>query len=703
MSALEDQVLALLARRKKSLLTRRQIVEKLGLHGSERKSLTRTLNRLVKRGRVQERKGGYRLGAAPGRTLKGVFAQAEPGYGFLRPEQEDSADLFIPARDVGNAMDGDQVVAEIHVSRQDGRSYGRIVKVLRRAHQTLVGFYRPSGQFGQVWPLDKKLSGPIQVAGRKRLTSGMVVEIEIERFAGRQAPAMGKIIEVLGAAEDPQVDIEALIRGHSLPHSFSAEALAQAEKLAANSISDELERRIDLRQLPLVTIDSASARDFDDAVALRKEADGSYRLWVCIADVAHYVAAHSPLDGDALDRGTSVYFPGYCLPMLPEALSNGICSLQPQAERLVMAVELRFSAQGKGLAQQFYPAVISSQARLTYSRVTAALNAPAAADLDSRMLQQLQQMAELAAILGRRRLARGSLDLDLPEVEVLLDESGSPYDLIRSARTPAHRLIEEFMLAANEAVAEYLSVKERGLLYRIHERPKEEKLTELRRLAQELGLKLTTPGSLQRQLQQLLQEVADRPEARLLNQQLLRTMQQARYAPQNSGHFGLAASHYCHFTSPIRRYPDLVVQRVLKASLAGQRQPEGLSEKRLQRLGEVCSARERRAIQAERELIELRRCQVMAGRVGEEFDGCVSSVTEFGFFVELEALYVEGLVHQRSLPSDAYHFDPLTLTLTGRQSGLTFKLGQRVRIKVSKVELWRRRIDFQLVSATVAG
>ena len=702
MPTIEDQIIALLARRKKTQLSRRQIAAKLGLHGSERKRLTRTLNRLAKGGRVQERKGSYRLAEAPGRTLKGSFAQAEAGYGFLCPEQEDSPDLFIPARYVGNAMDGDLVVAEARLSRQDGRAYGRIVKVVQRAHRTLVGFYRPAGQAGQVWPLDRKLGGPIQVARRQGVASGTVVEVEIDSFAGGQAPARGRILEVLGAADDPQVDIETLIRGHNLPHSFSAEALAQAESLTADSVTEELARRTDLRQLPLVTIDSASARDFDDAVALRREADGSYRLWVCIADVAHYVAARSPLDQDALERGTSVYFPGYCLPMLPEALSNGLCSLQPQAERLVMAVELRFDGQGKRLEHQFYPAVISSWARLTYSRVAAALAAPAAADLEGRLLHQLHQMAELAAVLSRRRLARGSLDLDLPEVEVLLDENGSAYDLIKHARTPAHRLIEEFMLAANEAVAESLSSQERGLLYRIHERPKEEKLAELRQLVQELGLKLTTGVSLQRQLQQLLQAVADRPEARLLNQQLLRSLPQARYAPHNSGHFGLAAAHYCHFTSPIRRYPDLVVQRVLKALLAGRGQPEGLSEKRLQRLGEVCSARERRAIQAERELIELRRCQVMAGRVGEEFDGIVSAVTGFGFFVELEALYVEGLVHQRSLPADAYHFDPLTLTLSGSQSGLTFKLGQRVRIKVSKVELWRRRIDFQLVAATLA-
>jgi ribonuclease R len=700
MPTIEDQIMALLAQRKKSRFSRRQIADKLGLHGSERKNLTRTLNRLVKVGRVQERKGGYRLGEAPGRTLKGSFAQADAGYGFLCPEQEGSPDLFIPARYVGNAMDGDQVAAEVRVSRQDGRAYGRIVDVLQRAHRTLVGFYRPAGQTGQVWPLDRKLGGPIQIAGRPGLASGTVVEVEIKHFADTQTPARGRILEVLGAADDPQVDIETLIRGHNLPHSFSAEALAQAEKLTAGRVAEEVAGRTDLRQLPLVTIDSASARDFDDAVALRKEADGSYRLWVCIADVAHYVLARTPLDQDALERGTSVYFPGYCLPMLPEALSNGLCSLQPQADRLVMTVELRFDAQGQRLEQKFYPAVINSRARLTYSRVAAALAAPAAAELDGTLLQQLQQMAELAAALSRRRLARGSLDLELPEVEILLDESGRPCDLIRQARTPAHRLIEEFMLAANEAVAEYLSAQERGLLYRIHEPPKEEKLAELRQLTREIGLKLTTGSSLQRQLQQLLEAVADRPEARLLNQQLLRSLQQARYAPQNSGHFGLAAAHYCHFTSPIRRYPDLVVHRVLKALLAGQGQPEGLSGKRLQRLGEVCSARERRAIQAERDLIELRRCQVMAGRIGEEFDGIVSSVTAFGFFVELEPLYVEGLVHQRSLPADAYHFDPLTLTLSGSQSGLTFKLGQRVRVKVSKVELWRRRIDFQLVAAT---
>jgi ribonuclease R len=697
MQPLEQKIIDLLGRGQKRPLGRREIAERLQLRGGQRKLLPRMLDQLVQSGALRERQGSYRLARQPQRTVEGVFSLAEKGYGFLRLDDAGQEDLFVPARHVGNAMDGDRVLADCQVSSRDRRTYARVVKVLQRAHSRLIGFYQQRGKSGQVWPLEKKLGGPVEVARQPEITPGDVVEVAIERYASGEINAAGRITEVLGAADNPQVDIETVIRSHDLPNRFSAAALAQAANVAETIDAEEIQRRVDLRRLPLVTIDGETARDFDDAVALQQQADGSFTLWVCIADVSHYVEPQTALDIDALERGTSVYFPGFCLPMLPEALSNGICSLNPDQDRLVLTAELRFDRNGTRLEAKFYPAVMRSRARLTYTRVSACLDAPDRSELDSELTGQLLRMAELAGALSRMRRARGSLDMDLPEVEILLDETGAPFDLVKTERNQAHRLIEEFMLAANEAVAAYLSDAGWGLLYRIHEEPELQKLQELQQLVAECGVGLVLGKKLQQALQQLLVDIADRPEARLVNQQLLRSLKQACYSPHNSGHFGLAADCYCHFTSPIRRYPDLVVHRVLKLALAGRPKSASLSEQQLEQLGLDCSTRERRAIQAERDLVDLRRCQVMVERVGEEFDGTISSVAEFGFFVELDEIFVDGLVHVRTLQSDSYHFDPAAVALIGERRDTRFKVGMRVRVKVAKVELWRRRIDFTLV------
>ena len=362
-----------------------------------------------------------------------------------------------------------------------------------------------------------------------------------------------------------------------------------------------------------------------------------------------------------------------------------------------MTAELHFAADGTRLESNFYPAVIRSHARLTYTQVADCLDAPDQSELDITLIPQLQQMVELATALGQMRKLRGSLDLDLPEVEILLDESGAPFELVKTERTMAHRLIEEFMLAANEAVADYLTRKDWGLLYRIHEEPDPLKLQELQQLAAQCGVGLVLGKKMQQALQQLLVDIAEKPEARLVNQQLLRSLQQACYSPFNSGHFGLAADYYCHFTSPIRRYPDLIIHRVLKLALSDQPKSASLSKNQLVKLGLDCSAKERRAMRAERDLVDLRRCQVMVKRCGEEFDGTISSVTDFGFFVELDDIYVEGLVHVRTLQHDYYHFDPTTVALIGDRRRTEFRVGMRVKVKVTKVELWRRRIDFALI------
>lgn len=697
---IEEKIIALLENLRPRTLERREIATQLNLRGGERKQLTRILLQMEKGGKIQQKRGRYRVvpRSEPESDREGIFTLAAQGYGFVRFDDHQMEDLFIPARHVDTAMDGDRVRVRPRRSQRDRRPYGRIVEILQRAHSRFIGTYRIRGKQAEVWPLDKKLGAAVRVALHPETTSGHLVEVEIDDFPHGEFAARGRIVEVLGAAGDPQVDIETVIRQKDLPHRFSAATLHEAAALAEEIDPQELSHRVDLRSLSLVTIDGETARDFDDAVALRKEAE-NYRLWVCIADVSHYVTTGSSLDQEAHERGTSVYFPGFCLPMLPEALSNGICSLNPRQDRLVMAVELLIDPNGRSLEAKFYPAVMQSRARLTYTQVAQALDHPGQTELDPQMVAQLKSMHELAQILTDMRQARGSLDLDIPEVEVLLDEQGQPVGLRKVERNQAHRLIEEFMLAANEAVARYLTSKHWPLLYRIHAAPDPLKLQDLQQLAAECGLGLVLGKQPQFALQQLLLDAAERPEARLIHQQLLRSLQQACYAPDNHGHFGLAAEHYCHFTSPIRRYPDLLVHRTLKLALTHQVKSAGYSAAELETLGQECSMKERRAMEAERDLVELRRCQIMAGQIGAECDGTISSVAEFGFFVELDEMFVEGLVPLRSLTDDFYHFDPTTLSLLGQRRRRSFRIGMRVRVQVKQVELWRRRIDFELLDA----
>ena len=693
---IETSVLSLLDSNRRGL-SPRDIAQQLKLRGAQRKQLKGCLQQLVRSGLVEDRKGLYRLIQTP-RPVEGIFSLADQGFGFMRSEDVTLEDLFIPARYIGTAMDGDQVLVQKRFSSRDGRPFGQVLRVLKRAHPKIIGNFRESTKGGEIWPLDRKLGGPIRVAKRNSLNPGDVVEVEINSYADGAMPASGKIVEVLGPVGDPQVDIETVIRSHGLPHQFSSAALKQAEQVAKAVAPEDFPGRTDLRWLPLVTIDGESARDFDDAVALRKEADGHYRLWVCIADVAHYVEGGSPIDEDARERGTSVYFPGFCLPMLPESLSNGICSLNPLQDRLVMTAEMDFSPRAERVAMKFYPAVMHSRARLTYTQVAACLDSPEQSELPPELVSQLVEMAELANVLTEMRRLRGSLDLDIPDVEVLLDDQGKPRDLVKVERNQAHRLIEEFMLAANEAVAFFLKEGGWPFLYRIHEPPTYDKLQEFQQLAAECGVGMVLGRNLQQELQKLLEEIAGRPEARLLNQQLLRSLQQACYSSENRGHFGLAAEYYSHFTSPIRRYPDLALHRVLKAALAVPVTRKNLlQEEALAELGKCCSDQERRAMAAERDLIDLRRCQLMEKHLGEEFTGIIASVTEFGFFVELDEYFVEGLVHVRTLQDDYYHFDPKLRNLIGERRRKSFKIGMPVKVRVAKIELWRRRLDFTLV------
>jgi len=684
-----ERILALLADGKK--LDRRAMAELLDLRGAERKKLTHTLNQLTTAGTLERRRGSYRLNADR-QAVEGIFKRTDQDYGFVSIAGRE--DIFIPAQYVGSAMDGDRVQLEVRQSSHDRRPFGVITAILDRARSHLVGVLRTSSEGGLVVPQDRFAGPPVRVGRTQNCQEGDLVEVLIEQYAERGHAAQGKIVERLGRFGDPHTDVISVLRSKKIPEAFSAETQAAVATIPTQVEEADLVDRTDLRQLPLVTIDGETARDFDDAVLVEKQQNGNYCLWVCIADVAHYVPVRGAIDLDARERGTSVYFPGFVVPMLPEALSNGICSLNPDVDRLVMTAELIISREGKTLKTRCYPAVMNSHARLTYTQVAGYLEDGDKEAVPAGIQESLQQMAELARILMQMRYARGSLNLDLPEVEIRVDASGRPLELVKVERNIAHHLIEELMLAANEAVAHYLAVQDWPLLYRVHGEPDEAKLEDLQQLAANCGHGLVLGKNLHQSLQQLLTEVADKPEGRLVSEQLLRSLQQAVYTPHNEGHFGLAAEEYCHFTSPIRRYPDLLVHRVLKQALTGAAKNSAPGVALLETLGAECSTRERRAMEAERDLADLRRCQLMEDRVGETFTGVISSVTEFGFFVELDDLLVEGLVHVRTLTGDFYHFDPTTLALTGERSRQQFRVGMSLEVKLERVDTVRRRIDF---------
>ncbi|MDH3809904.1 MAG: ribonuclease R, partial [Desulfuromonadales bacterium] len=526
------------------------------------------------------------------------------------------------------------------------------------------------------------------------------VLVDIENYPGRSRGAVGRITEVIGDATDPEVEIKIAAIQFSLPYEFSAEVLAAAGRVPLQVSDEDIAGREDLRHVNFVTIDGETAKDFDDAVAVARSAEG-YRLWVAIADVAHYVAVGSVIDKEALERGTSVYFPGTCLPMLPEALSNGICSLNPQVDRLVMVAELDFDSTGKRIGMRFCQAIMHSRARLTYTTVAAILvEEDTAARIEHEVLiDELELMRELAELRIACRHQRGSLDFDLPEAQIILDLRGRPENIIRTERNLAHRLIEEFMLAANEAVALWLVQQREPMIFRVHESPSEGKMAAFQEFIAYFnqGISLPVEGVKPKLLQEFLERVAGQPEEHVINHVLLRSLPQAYYSVNNLGHFGLAADNYCHFTSPIRRYPDLMVHRALKKKLGKGKSAGPLSELPLAEIAQIASVTERRAMEAERDIVKLKKCQFVTDKVGEKFSGMVTSVHAFGFFVELHEIYVEGLVHVSSLEDDFYQYEEERHRLIGMNRRREFSIGSPVEVSVHKVDLDRREIDFRLV------
>jgi len=686
----------------RSLDTRRITVTELAMHlglpRRERDRLRHLLDRLVrKKILVRDERGGYLLpGAGRRPSLVGVVFPHRDGYGFVKIDGEE--DLFIPARHLKGVLPGDRVEVS-RVTGRFGKKEARIVRVVQRTTMRIVGRYdRGRNGWGRIVPDDPRIHPVILVPpgsdGGAR--DGEVVSAELME-GGRADELHARVVRVIGLVGAPDVEVISIVERLGIPDRFSDEALLEASRTPSAVTSDDLDGRVDLRHIPFVTIDGESARDFDDAVAIERT-DAGYRLFVSIADVSHYVREGSAIDRDAYERGTSVYFPDRCIPMLPEELSNGICSLNPGVDRLAMTAEISFDHRGGRVTASFYPSVIKSVMRLTYTRVSRAIEER---DREVReelaaILPSLETMAELARTLSAVRRARGSIDFDLPEAEVVIGLTGTIDDVVKRERTLAHRLIEEFMLAANEAVATFVTERGAPFLYRVHEPPDPEKLETVRELFTTFGITLPAdPREISpRQLQKILDETAGKPFERVVNELLLRSMKQARYAPENAGHFGLASPCYTHFTSPIRRYPDLIVHRILKTVVGASRSP--LSTRPLAEAGEQTSRRERVAMEAEREVLQLMKIRFMQDKIGSSFSGVITSVTPYGLYVELDEWFVEGMVHITLLPPDFYRFDERLHALVGERTKLVCRIGDPVVVRVVAASMEKRQIDLLL-------
>jgi ribonuclease R len=838
-------ILKHIARQPKRAAGFKQLVRELGLHGDARGKLDAHLQKLVAAGElVQLNSDRYALPqpAADKNLVVGRLSMHRDGFGFVIPDPSSlsaslksrlAGDIFIAPHAIGNAMHGDRVLVDVMAVRPDGRAEGRIVRPVVRAHPTVVGIFHYGSRHNFVKPIDSKITqdivipagseypevaappssaAPAKAGGTRVLQEsvdrvlgdeaarpsewddleGVVVDVEITDWPTPTQNPRGCVVEILGRQDDFGVDVEITIRKFHLPHHFPAATLQEAQDIPAVIPATELRRRRDFRNLPIVTIDGETARDFDDAVTVRHLADGNFELQVHIADVAQYVKPESALDQEARLRGTSVYFPDRAVPMLPLELSTDICSLRPQVERLVLSCVMRIDSQGEILGYELCEGVIRSAERMTYTAVNAVLEGDAAArERYAPLVPTFELMRDLAMILYRKRQRRGSIDFDLPEPVIEFDEFGLMKSITRSERNIAHRLIEEFMLSANECVAHYLESKHVASLYRVHEKPDAKRVYDFEVIAATFGYSLgvgplpihrvqlksdrragrgagkqvrsieipkdvhITP----RMYQKLAAKIAGKPEERILSYLMLRSLKQARYSEENLGHFALAATSYTHFTSPIRRYPDLIVHRILKNVLRDSAEihdgevPVGVSSaldssagvppsysqdadhsdsapssrrdagatpwskrrdhgvnretlsplrgpikvEELHEVAEESSQSERRADDAERELMEWKKVKFMLDRIGEDFDGLITSVTKFGFFVELTDLFVEGLVPLNTLTDDLYTYHENTRQIIGQRSRKTYSLGQRIRVLVDRIDPVEKKIQFAVL------
>ncbi len=655
------------------------------------------LSAMIRDGQLlRNRRSGY--GAAQRMELVAGTVVGHPeGYGWLQPD-DGSESISLAERDMRAVLHGDRVLVRPVGRNRRGRLEGRIAEILERANTELVGRFHQETGVNLVVPDNSRISQDVIVAPGETMKArdGQVVVVEIvEQPTSRRQP-VGRISEVLGDHFAPGMEIEIAARSHGIPTRWPEEVLRQSDTYGSTVDPASIGDRKDLRSLPLVTIDGEDARDFDDAVCC-EQTSGGWRLWVAIADVAHYVAAGTALDREARKRGNSTYFPQQVIPMLPESLSNGLCSLNPDVDRLCMVAEMLFDATGKMVKSRFHNAVMHSHARLTYTEVAAILEGTDAEARGRRqaILPMLTHLFDLYRVLRKRRDKRGAIDFESQETRFLFDENRKIREVVPVVRNDAHRLIEECMIAANVAVAKYLGKHQIGCLYRIHAKPDGDKIDDLRSFLAELGLRLRggeNPSP--KHFSELVELSKTREDTRLIQTVLLRSLNQAVYRPDNVGHFGLALEEYAHFTSPIRRYPDLVVHRALKHLLTKQPAQRFVhSTADLQRLGEHCSTTERRSDEAVRDAVDWLKCEFMLDKVGQEYDGMIVAVTGFGVFVQLQDVFVEGLVHITELDKDYYHFDAVKHRLVGERSGRIFRLADRIRVKVVRVDLDERNID----------
>lgn len=687
-------------------MTEKELLAEFNIPKDQYKFMQKLLHELVEEGFIfQDKSGRYGLPEKMD-LVAGRLEGNQQGFGFLIPDDPTREDIFISRENMQGAMHNDKVFVRILPHLSGKRQEGEVVKILERANHRIVGNFERNRYFGFVVPDNKRIFYDLFIPKEEMrgARQGQKVVAEITRWPDSKRNPEGRIVEILGFKEEPGVDIEAIIRQLDLPQDFPAEVLREVEKLSFEIPAEEIEKRCDLRQLPMVTIDGADAKDLDDAVSIEDLGEGLLRLGVHIADVSHYVQEGSALDREALNRGTSIYLVDRVIPMLPGEVSNGICSLNPREDRLAISVFITYQLEPlKIIEHEIVPSVIKTNYRLTYDEVGEILldNNQEVIARYRDFVPRLKLMNRLRQELREERFNSGSIDFDFPEVKVRLDEEGKPVELIKRKHGIPEQLIEEFMIAANRIVTEDMSWREVPFIFRVHDQPDVDRLLEFNQFIRNFGyhLKGLNNGVHPRELQDLLEAVADRPEERVINTMLLRSMKKAVYSPQNIGHFGLALDYYTHFTSPIRRYPDLMIHRIIKEVLAkgylSKKRIEEL-ESRLYQIAEHSSLQERKAMEAERDSVELKKIEYMEDKVGQEFTGIISGVTNFGFFVELENT-VEGLVHVESLKADYYHYDQEQQCLIGERLRKVYRFGDKVRVRVDHVNLDERQLDFVLV------
>jgi len=698
----KETILSFFRNKTKKPLAFKEIVALLGLNHKETKVLKRTLRQMVASGEIVHTRKGLYGPAEDMNLVRGYFESHKDGYGFVIMEQPGERDIFIPAWATSGAMNNDRVLVRMENWQ---RREGRIIRVLERIHTRIAGKLEATKTGWQVKPKERAIHFNLLISPKDRGTakSGDLVIAEITTHPSERKPPSGRVVKILGKPEDPHAEIEVIIDEFNLPKKFPISIHNEAKllyKSKAGGILQDPQRRKDLRSLPTVTIDGEKAKDFDDAVSVSITKHG-YTLYVHIADVGFYVDWGTPLDIEARKRGTSVYLADRVIPMLPKELSEDLCSLKPKVERPSFTVEMDFDRSGNRLSSKFYPSLILSDERMTYTSVRKILidNDAHERSRYEYLLREFELMGELCGILRNRRMDRGSLDFDLPEPEVLLDMQGKPEAVLTAERNFAHMVIEEFMISANEAVAEYLQEREIPVLYRVHEEPDPMKFGDITKVIRSIcRIKSQFKPT---DFPELLRNIKGTPEEEIIHYMILRSLKQARYSHMNVGHFGLASKCYTHFTSPIRRYPDLIVHRILREVL----QRKHLSDRRIQELKKLLpdiaftsSRMERLADKAEMKVLDAMRVWFMKDKVGEEFDAKVVSVTAYGLKVRLKDFYVEGFIHVSYMTDDFYQYNEKNMSLAGRHTRRSFEIGKELKVRIDKVDMEEREIIFDIVN-----